>query len=492
MTAQTTAGSLRDRVGALVAEAADTATGTPAEKPVRAIADRLAEPLRVAIAGKTKAGKSTLLNALVGEALAPTGAGECTQVVTWYRHGRTYRARLHPRVGPAVEVPLHRSGNGIEVDLGGRPPDDVELVEVEWPAPALAAMTLIDTPGVGSLSGIGTRTTAFLAPDDQRGSPADAVIYLTRHVHRADVRFLEAFHDDAHAPATPVNALAVLSRADEIGAGRLDAVASARRIAERYRVDPTLRRLCQTVVPVAGLLAQAARTMTEAEFRALALLARADADLAGELLLSVDRFAEHPAPSFPLTTPERRHLVERYGLFGLRLADALLRRGRADSARGLAAELIRRSGLAELTALLATRFAARADVLKSRSALLALDDVVRRWPGGDRFRADIERIGAGAHELAELRALVAVRSGAVPLDEAASAEVERLLGTGGSPGVRLGLPSDVPADEVWSALVDAVQRWRARAEHPLAPPSVTEISQVAVRTLEGIAAAVER
>ena len=46
---------------------------------------RLDEPLRVAIAGKVKAGKSTLLNALVGEQVAPTDAGECTRVVTWYR-----------------------------------------------------------------------------------------------------------------------------------------------------------------------------------------------------------------------------------------------------------------------------------------------------------------------------------------------------------------------------------------------------------------------
>ena len=40
--------------------------------------ERLDEPLRVAIAGKVKAGKSTLLNALVGEQVAPTDAGECT------------------------------------------------------------------------------------------------------------------------------------------------------------------------------------------------------------------------------------------------------------------------------------------------------------------------------------------------------------------------------------------------------------------------------
>ena len=48
---------------------------------------RLSEPLRVAIAGKVKAGKSTLLNALVGDLLAPTDEGECTQIVTWYQDG---------------------------------------------------------------------------------------------------------------------------------------------------------------------------------------------------------------------------------------------------------------------------------------------------------------------------------------------------------------------------------------------------------------------
>ena len=37
--------------------------------------ERLDAPLRVAIAGKIKAGKSTLLNALLGEEIAPTDAG---------------------------------------------------------------------------------------------------------------------------------------------------------------------------------------------------------------------------------------------------------------------------------------------------------------------------------------------------------------------------------------------------------------------------------
>lgn len=53
------------------------------------IAARLNEPMRIALAGTLKAGKSTLVNALVGETVAPTDATEATRIVTWFRHGPT-------------------------------------------------------------------------------------------------------------------------------------------------------------------------------------------------------------------------------------------------------------------------------------------------------------------------------------------------------------------------------------------------------------------
>ena len=58
--------------------------------------DRLSGPLRLAIAGKVKAGKSTLLNAILGDELAPTDAGECTKIVTWYREGNTPQVTVYP------------------------------------------------------------------------------------------------------------------------------------------------------------------------------------------------------------------------------------------------------------------------------------------------------------------------------------------------------------------------------------------------------------
>ena len=51
---------------------------------------------------------------------------------------------------------------------------------------------------------------------------------------------------------------------------------------------------------------------------------------------------------------------------------------------------------------------------------------------GEPLLQDIERILAGAHELAELRLLAALRSGLVTLPKGAAAEAERLLGDSGA------------------------------------------------------------
>jgi hypothetical protein len=481
--------SLLDHVRTLLLQAAQAYRASPAGPSLQAVVDRLDEPLRVAIAGKVKAGKSTLLNALVGERLAPTDAGECTRIVTWYRDGHTYRVTMHPVEGPARQVPFTHEHGAMELRLGATDPRDVERLEVEWPSASLRATTLIDTPGIASLSSdLSQRTHAFLAPDDDQPTTADAVIYLMRHLHATDVRLLEAFHDDSAARAAPINTVGVLSRADEVGAGRVDALHTARRIAKRYRADPQVRRLCQTVVPVAGLLAESASTLREDEFRSLRAIAGAERSEVEALLLSADRFREAET-DIGLSTPARDGLLARFGLFGVRLADMLIRRGVVTTADELAAELLRQSGLQDLRGVLTDQFSERQEVLRARSALAALESCLRAddRPETPELMAALERLRAGAHEFAEIRLLNALATGAVRFSEPAiRLDAERLLGAHGrATAVRLGLPPDASADQIRQASCDAIAVWRRRAESPLASPTLTDAAQIVVRSCEG-------
>jgi hypothetical protein len=471
--------TLSDRVRQVLIQASEVYADQPRTVEVlhRQLA-RLDEPLRVAIAGKVKAGKSTLLNALVGEAIAATDAGECTKVVTWYRNGLSPRIVAYPVDGAPAPLPVLRRAGALTIDLGSMPAESLDRLVVDWPTQTLRTTTLIDTPGVASINeDISARAARFLDPDDDTPTEADAVLYLMRHLHVTDAEFLEAFRDQGVARATAVNTVAVLSRADEIGAGRLDAMFSARAIATRYRSEPSLRGLSQNVVAVAGLLAYAGRTLRTNEYAALTDLAhrpKAELDAA---LLSTDRFLRDGAEA-------RSGLLERFGLFGIRLATTLIRQG-VDDPTTLAEELVARSGLGELQHILDVQFGERKDLLKARSALLALDTLVRADNDARGIGRQIERVLASAHEFTELRLLGQLRSGTISLPD--PTEAERVLGGDGTtPAARLGLPDAAPPDQLRRAAEDCLRRWRTLAENPMLGPRAADACRFLARTCEGI------
>ena len=186
---------------------------------------------------------------------------------------------------------------------------------------------------------------------------------------------------------------------------------------------------------------------------------------------------------------EREHLLDRFGLFGVRLAVALIRQGAAATATALSTELVRRSGLVELREVLLSQFAQRRDVLKARSALLALESVLHEHPvpGGDVLASELERITAAAHEFAEVRLLNALRASGVKVRPAEAEEMERLMGVEGTAlHVRLGLTAEADASEVRRALQNAIGRWQRRAESPMSSREVADAARVVIRTCEGL------
>lgn len=462
-----------------------------AQETLGELETRLHEPLRLAIAGMVKAGKSTLLNAMLGEQIAPTDTGECTRVVTWYRYSPTPTVTMHPRAGAARRMPIRRERGRLMFDLGGLTAEDVEWIDVGWPLQSLKSLTLIDTPGIASLSeDTSARAARFLTPDDAPPE-ADAVIYLLRHLHGSDVKFLRAFQDTAAGAAQTVCAVGVLSRSDEVGSGRIDSLLSARKVAQRYQRDAELASLTLGVIPVAGLLAEGARTLRESEyiaFRELAGLSRNDRE---RLLVSADRFVRTSTLT-GLSTTVRHDLLARFGIFGVRMAVTVLRGGAANSSE-LSEELVQQSGLLDIQGFVATQLQPREATLKARGIVLRLEQMLKDHPHPDaaEVRAGIERFTLTAHMLRELSMLAEARSNSLPLAEEDAAEAEQIIGAEGTTvAVRLGASPTADASALRSTVNAKVAHWRRLSESPLADGSTRAACRVVIRSLEAIASEV--
>jgi GTPase Era involved in 16S rRNA processing len=113
--------------------------------------------LRVAVLGQFKRGKSTLLNALLGAPLLPTGVTPVTAIPTFIKAGAETNARITFNDGKepllistAAEIPdiLQRYISEAENPRNGL---NVESVELEVCSQFLdQGIVLVDTPGVGS------------------------------------------------------------------------------------------------------------------------------------------------------------------------------------------------------------------------------------------------------------------------------------------------------------------------------------------------------
>jgi hypothetical protein len=446
---------------------------------------RIESPLRIAVAGPWQSGKSTVLNAIMGEEVAPVEVEDGRSVFTWYEDGPAPRATAYSPTSPPHELTITRSATGMRVDLVGWRSSEVNDIVVQWPTRALRQATLIDTPAVTPAGEDGTAPII-----DRILQDADAVLFLTRDGRGTDLGFLESAQQTAVGRAAAVNVILVLSRADEIGGGRIDALLTAKQLARRQRRDPRVDALCVNVVALGGLVALAGRVLSESDYVALAALAAIPRTELEGFLLSTDRFVGGELP-VRLDAEVRAALLDRLGLFGVRLATTLIRTG-CDSRAKLSAELIRRSGLTELRESIGRCFIDRREVLKARSALAALESLLRteRRPGAAELLARVEQLLAGAHDFRELRLLSALQNARVGFDAELAAEAHRLVGGDGiGLAARLGVEHDATVDRLWDVGSDALWRWQDQAENPLARLEHRRAARVVVRSCEGMLAA---
>jgi hypothetical protein len=431
---------------------------------VAAIRAGLAEPVRVAVAGRLKAGKSTLVNALIGRAVAPTAVGECTRVVTRFRYGTSDRIEVMCRDGVRVTVPWEDDGT-VPRDLPV-PAARVAVVDVRLTSDRLRGLTVLDTPGLSSTSPTVGAARRFVL--DGSGGPvdddsaaaiagADAVLYVFTQAVRADDLAVLA------EAADPLHALGVFTRVDEL----VDAGADPWPVAGPLAAEQAqlLSRVVGDVVPVVGLLAETVRAgrLGAADGAALRTLAGLPAAQRAVLLASVDLFTGRDAP---VPAARRARLLRLLGRYGVGFAVAALAADVRLGSDGLVRLLEAASGLARLEHTLEVAVRRRSDAIRAARALTGLRALAESTPAGaDReVLADaVEQVLADPayHRLRLLDAARQVGAGLVRLPEPMGRELTRLA-VGEDPAWILGCPP-AGAGTLAEAAVAAARRWRGFA-----------------------------
>jgi len=119
----------------------------------------------MACVGQFKRGKSTLLNALLGEHIVPTGVVPVTTAVTVLRYGPRREARVRFADGHSESVEPEAIASFVSEEENPENEKGVRAVEVFLPNPLLSGgMCLVDTPGIGSVFMNNTAATREFVP----------------------------------------------------------------------------------------------------------------------------------------------------------------------------------------------------------------------------------------------------------------------------------------------------------------------------------------
>ena len=197
----------------------------------------LEERLQVAVLGQFKRGKSTFLNALVGENLLPTGVVPLTAIATFIHWAAEPRVRVSYLDGRAPDEPPAANTAQVREELSRFVTEEanprnylrVARVDVFYPAPILRhGVVLIDTPGVGSTLRHNTDAALEVLPECDA---AFFVLSVDPPVTEAELAYLERVRP------TVARLFFVLNKIDYLGEG------------ERSAASEFLRRTLREHVP---------------------------------------------------------------------------------------------------------------------------------------------------------------------------------------------------------------------------------------------------
>jgi small GTP-binding protein len=178
---------------------------------------QLAEKLRqnrfnLVVLGAFKRGKSSLINALLGEALLPTAIVPLTSVVTILGYGERLTIQVHFQNGQARQIAPKDLVDYITEKGNSRNQKKVKEVEITYPSAYLKdGVRIIDTPGVGSVYSHNTEVAYNYLP---QVDAAILVVTVDPPLSEAEQDFLKDIREYVHKLFLVLNKIDYVEEAD--------------------------------------------------------------------------------------------------------------------------------------------------------------------------------------------------------------------------------------------------------------------------------------
>jgi GTPase SAR1 family protein len=478
------------------------------------MSERLEEPLRVAVVGVMKAGKSTLMNALLKEKILYTATLEATYTVTWFKYGHTPELEIVFYDDTKEKAPFSDlekwtvRPEGVEKHRL----DDVRYVIIYYPNEILKKMELIDTPGLESTHDKDSRNTQnFLGMKLEKeadkvtteaASLAEAIIYaFSRSARGRDRDLLEEFQSGKEG-SSPINAIGIFTKTDMFwdcgGAPDHDPLDIVEGACEGYRNQ--LRETLYTVLPVTAKCVESIFDIDASTISLFTSLARIDeADLI-DWLVDAATFATDPSDeTMPLSPKERTLLLQLFDRYGIYTIVKALNQGM--SMETLPDYLYAHSGVKTAADMILQHFGNRAYLIKLEYIFKQLRHEIHTFMLAnaqdtsvdrvcERMLRDIERLQDEEQSFQELEVLQAFYNEEFTLADDPNGELLRtqflrIMGEDGSDcAARLGLERKSSISELKEEARRLTQTWNRIANSVITRPSLRQAAETVVRSCE--------
>lgn len=454
-------------------------------KEIEKLEQRLNEPLKVAVVGVISAGKSTLMNALLGEALLITGIAETTYRTTKFKYGDKPLLVVHFKDGSFKKYPLEEISfwtvkNG---ERKNEKIDMVQYIEIQYPNDFLKKIELIDTPGLGSTYVNDSQNTLEMLGiiseaerlTTKEAADADAIIYgFSRGIAENDENVLKAFQGPMFANASPINALGVLTKVDNYWGREIsDPMKEGKKIADRYRVNSEIKRLLYSVFPVIGIMVQNLKKIGNKEHELLQRLSRLEESVFKKLIASTNNFITKEYESVDISVKDRKNLYDILGRYGVNTSVELIKKGY--SLEELKEKLFSFSGIYELENVIRQHFGNRAFIIKLNYILARIKtlsyELLNRYNNNDKIKdlvecilSECEKLEAEEHTFAELKVLQSYYNGELNISEEESRELLEITGEYGvNCEARLGVAEGISITKLAQIAKEKARKWNIKA-----------------------------